>query len=121
MDLSITKFVEALKEKIREYDALLARKKRIRRAIEELEAIIRKREEISQSYFKAKNLAKEQSASLTEKTVEDDAEEIRARRLRLSISECEKKITYYQAELQRFGLTTHEQIDEVYPSVVLGK
>lgn len=119
-DLTISKFVEILQSKIREYDALFAKRRKIRRTIDDLNSILEKRELIGKMIFSAKKIAKEQP-SASEMIDEGEAERIREQKLKHLLSECSNKLAYYKAELLKLGLKNQEQIDEFYPSIVLGK
>jgi len=119
-DLTISGFMEILKNKIREYDALFARKRKIQKAIEELGIILEKRALISDMILSAKRIAKEQPTT-TEMVGEDEAESIREQKLKNLQSEYNNKIAYYKAELLKLGFKSQEQIEELFASIVLGK
>ena len=119
LEVSISNFIEVLRNKLKEYEDLIAKNATYKNAIEDLKMILTKREYVLNEVRPklAKLFIQEDD---TQATIDDDTDEYQLEKLESQLTEHKGKREYYKTACFNMGVSEQE-IKTLYPSIVLSR
>ena len=118
-EVSISNFIEILRDKLKDYKNLIAKNENYKSAIDNLNTILAKREDVLNNILPklSKLYVKEDD---TKAAVDDDTDDYQIEQLENQLTENKEKKEYYKTSCFNLGISDQE-IKMLYPSVVMGR